>query len=110
MCEAPTSQALLLLKFLFMKIASRTEPLNLAVELVNQSGSDVVRVMTLCLVVIGSFLLQGCLAGAWVALVAVDTMRSGNVTVGSFEQSWVAQVVRNSNMIFGSFEQSWVAK
>ncbi|HEY6262361.1 MAG TPA: hypothetical protein VIW47_12260 [Nitrospiraceae bacterium] len=69
------------------------------------------RVMTLCLVVIGSFLLQGCLAGAWVALVAVDTMRSGNVTVGSFEQSWVAQVaVGNSNMIFGSFEQSWVAK
>lgn len=45
------------------------------------------------------------------ALVAVDTIQSNNVMVGSFEQSWVAQAsVRNSNVAFGSFEQSWVAK
>jgi len=52
---------------------------------------DCVRVMALSLVVTGSFLLQGCLAGAWVAMVAVDSMRSSNVTFEPFEQSWVAQ-------------------
>ena len=45
--------------------------------------------MTLSLVVTGSFLLQGCLAGAWVALVAVDTISSSNITFWPFEQSWV---------------------
>ena len=95
-----------------MKIDSRTHILNLAgARAGNRLGCDAVRVMTLSLVVAGSFLLQGCLAGAWVALVAVDTIQSSNVTVGSFEQSWVAQAaVRNSNVTFGSFEQSWVAK
>ena len=95
-----------------MKIDSRTHILNLAAARAgNRLGCDAVRVMTLSLVVAGSFLLQGCLAGAWVALVAVDTIQSSNVTVGSFEQSWVAQAaVRNSNVTFGSFEQSWVAK
>ena len=48
------------------------------------------------------------------ALVAVDTMRNGNVTVGSFEQSWVGQMAvnttRSSNVIFGQFEKSWVAQ
>src|SRR5262249_34994282 len=112
MCEAPSSQALLLLNPLFMKIASRTASLNLAVARPDsQPGSDGMRVMTLSLVVAGSFLLQGCLAGVWVALVAVDTVRTSNVTVGSSEESWVAQgAVRTSNVTFGPFEQTWVAK
>ena len=112
-CEAPSSQAPLLLKQLFMKLDSLTETFDLAMARVG-SRRDWVRVMTLSLVLTGSFLLQGCLAGAWVALVAVDTMRSSNVTVGSFEESWVSQVavntMRSSNVIFGPFEQSWVAK
>ncbi|MGH8760489.1 MAG: hypothetical protein ACREVW_13415 [Burkholderiales bacterium] len=97
----------------FMKLDSMTETFDLMAA---RAGSrpDWVRVMTLSLVVTGSFLLQGCLAGAWVALVAVDTMRSSNVTVGSFEQSWVSQVavntMRGSNVTFGPFEQSWVAQ
>ena len=56
-------------------------------------------VMTLSLVVIGSFLLQGCLAGAWVALVSVDSMRDSNVTFGPFEQSWVAQQDQSSDAV-----------
>ena len=95
-----------------MKLDSRTHILNpAAARAGNRLGCDAVRVMTLSLVVAGSFLLQGCLAGVWVALVAVDTIQNSNVTVGSFEQSWVSQsAVRNSNVTFGSFEQSWVAK
>jgi uncharacterized membrane protein len=49
------------------------------------------RAITLSLVVTGAFLLQGCLAGAWVAMVAVDSMRSNEVAFEPFEQSWVAQ-------------------
>ena len=48
------------------------------------------RVVTLSLVVTGSFLLQGCLDGAWVTLMAVDTMKSSHMTFWPFEQSWVA--------------------
>jgi hypothetical protein len=69
--------------------------------------------MTLSLVVTWSLLLQGCLAGAWVALVAVDTMWHQYATDESFEQSWVGQVGvnrRNSNVAFGPFEQSWVVR
>ncbi len=113
MCEARFSKALLLLKYLFMKLDSMTETLDL-VTVRAGSRRGWMRVTTLSLVVTGSFLLQGCLAGAWVALVAVDTVRNSNVFVGSFEQSWVAQVAvnttRSSNVTFGSFEQSWVAK
>jgi hypothetical protein len=112
-CEASSSQAPLLLNYLtYMNIDSRTKILDLAaVRAGNRLGYDAVRVMTLSLVLAGSFLLQGCLAGAWVALVAVDTIQSRNVTVESFEQSRVAQAaVRNSNVTFGSFEQTWVAK
>lgn len=47
-------------------------------------------VMTFNLVVTGCLLLQGCLAGAWVAAVAVDTMNGGHITFWPFEQSWVA--------------------
>jgi len=60
---------------------------------------DWLRVMTLSLVVTGSFLLQGCLAGAWVAMVAVDSMRSSNVTFEPFEQSWVAQQDQSSDAV-----------
>jgi hypothetical protein len=96
-----------------MKLGSMTDILN---RMAARAGTrrDGVRLMTLSLMVAGSFLLQGCLAGAWVTLVAVDTFRSSTMTVGSFEESWVAQVAvntnRSSNVTFGSFEQSWVAK
>ena len=113
MCEARSSKALLLLKHLFMTLDSMTETFDLTVARAC-SRRGWVRVMTLSLIVTGSFLLQGCLTGAWVALVAVDTMRSSSVTVGSFEQSWVSQVavntMRGSNVTFGPFEQSWVAQ
>jgi hypothetical protein len=111
-CEVPFSQASLLLNHLYMKMNSRTKDLDLAAARAgSRRGCDAVRVMTLSLVVAGSFLLQGCLAGAWVALVAVDTIRDSNVTVGSSEESWVAQgAVKSGNVTFGSFEQSWVAK
>ena len=91
---------------------SRTKDFDLAAARAgSRRGCGAVRVMTLSLVVAGSFLLQGCLAGVWVALVAVDTIRDSNVTVGSSEESRVAQgEVKNGNVTFGSFEQSWVAK
>ena len=98
MCEACSSQALLLLKHLFMKLDSMTETLDLA-KVRAGSRRDWVRVMTLSLVVTGSFLLQGCLAGAWVALVAVDSMKSSNVTFEPFEQSWVAQQDQSSDAV-----------
>src|SRR6185295_18127342 len=75
-----------------MKIPSRTNILDRAAARAgNRLGCDAIRVMTLSLVVAGSFLLQGCIAGAWVALVAVDTIQNSNVTFGSFEQSWVSK-------------------
>ena len=101
MCEARFSQALLLLKHLIMKLDSITETFDLATA---RAGSrrDWMRVMTLSLVVTGSILLQGCLAGAWVAVVAVDTMRSSNITFWPFEQSWVAQQDQSSDDIHNS--------
>src|SRR4249920_174770 len=89
MCEARPSKALLLRKHTFMQRTSLTDTFDLATI---RAGSrrNLVRVLTLSLVVTGSFLLQGCLAGAWVALVSVDSMKSSNVTFGPFEQSWVA--------------------
>ncbi|MBK5282190.1 MAG: hypothetical protein JJE16_08895, partial [Nitrospiraceae bacterium] len=81
-----------------MKHASMTEAFDLETI---RAGSrlDWVRVMTLSLVVTGSLLLQGCLAGAWVALVSVDSMTSSNVTFGPFEQSWVAQQDQSSDVV-----------
>ena len=66
-----------------------------------QSGNrrDYTRVITLSLVVTGSLLLQGCVAGAWVAAVAVDSMRSSNVTFEPFEQSWVAKQDQSSDSV-----------
>jgi len=72
-----------------------------------------VRVIALSLAVVWALMLQGCLAGVWVAVVAVDTMRNSNVPVEPFEQSWVGQVAvnsRNNNVVFGQFEKSWVAQ
>lgn len=79
-----------------MKLASMTKAFDLGTA---QSGSrqECMRVMTLSLVVTGTLLLQGCLAGAWVAAVSVDSMRSSNVTFEPFEQSWVAQQDQSSD-------------
>lgn len=90
MCEARSGKALLLLRHIFMKLASMTESFDLTTTRVGGRHNNWARVITLSLVVTGSFLLQGCLAGAWVALVSVDSMKSSNVTFGPFEQSWVA--------------------
>ncbi len=98
MCEARPSKALLLLKHLFMECDTTTRPFSLATVQVG-SRCSWVRVMTLSLVVTGSFLLQGCLAGAWVAMVAVDSMRSSNATFEPFEQSWVAQQELSSGAV-----------
>ena len=81
-----------------MKLDSITETFDLGTV---RAGSrrDWVRVVTLSLVVTGSFLLQGCLAGAWVALVSVNSMRDSNVTFGPFEQSWVAEQDQSSDAV-----------
>ena len=60
------------------------------------------RVMTLSLVVAVAVLLQGCLAGAWVAAVAVDTMKSSHITFWPFEQSWVAPRDQSSDAMRNS--------
>lgn len=98
MCEARPSKALLLLKQLFMTLNSMTESFDLATARTGRRR-DCVRVIALSLVVTGSFLLQGCLAGAWVAMVAVDSMRSSNVTFEPFEQSWVAQQDQSNDAV-----------
>jgi hypothetical protein len=85
-----------------MKLDSMTEPFDLATARADRRR-DWLRVMTLSLVVTGSFLLQGCLAGAWVALVSVDSsMRSSNGTFEPFEQSWVAQQEQSSDAVHNS--------
>jgi len=101
MCEARSSKALLLLKYLIMKHSSITERSGLTAA---RAGSrwDWPRVMTLSLVVTGALLLQGCLAGAWVAMVAVDLMRSNDVAFEPFEQSWVAQLDQSSDAVRNS--------
>ena len=53
--------------------------------------------MTLSLVVSGAFLMQGCAAGAWVAAMAVNTMKSSHITFWPFEQSWVAPRDRSND-------------
>ena len=98
MCEARSSKARLLRKHLFVTLDSITEILNLATARAGRR-SGWVRVMTLSLVLSGSFLLQGCLAGAWVAMVAVDSIRDSNVTFGPFEHSWVAEQDQSSDVV-----------
>ena len=90
MCEARPSKAPLLRKHIFMQRPSMTNTFDLAMLRAGNHHNNWVRVLTLSLVVTGSFLLQGCLAGVWVAAVAVDSMKSSNVAYGPFEQSWVA--------------------
>ena len=63
---------------------------------------DWMRVVTLSLVVTGGALLQGCSIGAWVAMVAVDSMRSSNATFEPFEQSWVAPKDESSDATHNS--------
>lgn len=101
LCEPCSSKALLLLKQLCMKPGSMTEPFDLVTGRAGRPR-DWVRVLTLSLVVAGSFLLQGCLAGAWVALVALDSMRSSHVTFWPFEQSWVAQQDQSGDAVQNS--------
>ena len=90
MCEARMSKAPLLRKYMFMKLASMTAIFDLATVRAGNRCDNWLRVIVLSLVVTGSFLLQGCLAGVWVAAVAVDSMKSSTVAFGPFEQSWVA--------------------
>lgn len=42
------------------------------------------------LAITGILTLQGCLAGAWVAAVGFDSLRSSDVTFRPFERSWVS--------------------
>lgn len=48
------------------------------------------RLLAACLLLIGAALLQGCLAGAWVAMIASDWGTAGEITFAPFEHSWVA--------------------
>ena len=66
------------------------------------SPQDLIVCCTLSLLVTSAFLLQGCLAGAWVAVVAVGSMRGSNVTFGPFEQSWVAKQDQSSGAVHNS--------
>jgi len=97
-CEARFSTAFLLRKHLVMELSPMTKSSELGMF---QSGNrrDYTRVITLSLVVTGAFLLQGCVAGAWVAAVAVDSMRSSHVTFEPFEQSWVAKQDQSSDAV-----------
>jgi uncharacterized membrane protein len=84
-----------------MKLDSMIEPFDLAA--VRACGRrNWLHVMVLSLLLTVSFLLQGCLAGAWVALVALDSTRSNNVTFWPFEQSWVAQPDQSGDAVYYS--------
>jgi hypothetical protein len=51
--------------------------------------------MTLSLVVTGAFLLQGCAAGAWVAAMAVNTMKSSHIRFGRLSnRGWPHRIDR----------------
>ena len=93
------SKAPLLRKYIFMKLASITDIFDLATIRADNQCDNWLRVIVLSLVVIGSFLLQGCLAGVWVAAVAVDSMKSSTVAFGPFEQSWVASQDQSSEAV-----------
>lgn len=99
MCEARSSKALLLLKHIFMKRTSMTDTFDLTTIRTGNQRNNWVRLITLSLVVTGSFMLQGCLAGVWVAAVAVDSMKSTTVAFGPLEQSWVASQDQSSKAV-----------
>ena len=88
--QISSSKALLLLKYPFMKHDAMGNISDLGTVRAGKQ-LDWVCLITLSLVVTGSFLLQGCLAGAWIAAVAVDTMSSSKSNFEPFEQSWVAK-------------------
>src|SRR5215510_7595902 len=104
MCEARMSKAPLLRNYSFMKLVIMTFIFDLATVRACNQRENWLRGFILSLVVTGSFLLQGCFAGVWVAAVAVDSIRSSTVAYGPFEQSWVAsqdqssEAVRNLNV------------
>ncbi|MEO8340116.1 MAG: hypothetical protein ABI604_10430 [Nitrospirota bacterium] len=81
-----------------MTLATLTKTLDPAAARA-ENRRDRMRVMTLSLVVTGAFLLQGCLAGAWVAAVTVDAMRSSENSFEPFEQSWVAKKDESSEAV-----------
>ncbi|HSL02466.1 MAG TPA: hypothetical protein VK901_02870 [Nitrospiraceae bacterium] len=87
-----------MLKHLFMTLEALTTTFDLATPRAGNRRRWM-RAMTLSLVVAGAFLLQGCLAGAWVAAVAVDTMKSSHMTFWPFEQSWVAPRDQSSDAV-----------
>lgn len=101
LCKGRSSKASLLLKQRFMTPDAMTETLDSATVRTGH-WRGWVRVVTLSLVVTWSFLLQGCLAGAWVALVALDSTRSSHVTFWPFEQSWVAQQDQSNDAVYNS--------
>ena len=93
------SKAPLLRKYSFMKLVIMTAIFDLATVRACNQRDNWVRGIALSLVVTGSFLLQGCFAGVWVAAVAVDSMRSRTMAYGPFEQSWVASQDRSGETV-----------
>ncbi|WP_455244728.1 hypothetical protein [Petrachloros mirabilis] len=67
----------------------------------NQKALGAGRTAALCLLAVGSLMLQGCLAGAWLAAVSVDSVRNTEDTFRPFEQSWVS-TERPSEILGGS--------
>lgn len=64
---------------------------------------EAVRAGVLCLLASGGLMLQGCLAGAWLTAVSVDSLRSSDTTFRPFEQSWVSaekpsEILGNSSL------------
>lgn len=84
-----------------MTLDSLTETFDRATAQAGQRR-DWTRILALSLIVTGSFLLQGCLAGASVALVALDSTRSTQITFWPFERSWVAQQDPSGDAIHSS--------
>ncbi|HEX4967192.1 MAG TPA: hypothetical protein VFV44_01625, partial [Nitrospiraceae bacterium] len=80
-------------------LASMTAIFDLATVRAGNQRDNWLRVIVLSLVVTGSFLLQGCLAGVWVVAVAVDSMKSSTVAFGPFEQSWVGSQDQSSEAV-----------
>ena len=93
------SKAPLLRKYSFMTLALITVIFDLATARAGSQHENWLRGFILSLVATGSFLLQGCFAGVWVAAVAVDTMRSSTVVYGPFERSWVASQDRSGEAV-----------
>lgn len=70
-------------------------------HMTNRRAFGAGRAAVLCLLAIGGLMLQGCLAGAWLAAVSVDSVRSPDITFRPFEQSWVS-AEKPSDILGGS--------